>query len=203
VGLFFFATSLMKKSSNHNNRSVVQKEDHMLKIIGIAIVVLVAALLVFAATKPDTFRVERTATIKATPEKIFPFLNDFHKGEAWSPYEKKDPAMKRTYSGVTSGKGSVYVFEGNKKVGTGRLEIIESVPPSKVVISLDMRKPFEGHNIIEYTLEPRGDNTNFTWAIHGPNSYLAKVMCIFVSMDKMIGKDFETGLANLKAVAEK
>ena len=175
----------------------------MKKIIVIAVVVLIAALLVYAATKPDTFRVERTATINATPEKIFPFLNDFHKGQEWSPYEKKDPAMKRTFSGATSGKGSVYEFEGNKEVGTGRLEIIESAPPSRVVISLDMRKPFEGHSIIEYTLEPRGDSANFTWAIHGPNSYLAKVMGIFVSMDKMIGKDFEAGIANLKAIAEK
>jgi len=175
----------------------------MLKIIGIALAVLVAALLVYAATKADTFRVERTVTIKAPPEKIFPLLSDFHKGEAWSPYEKKDPAMKRTYSGAASGKGSVYEFDGNKEVGTGRLEIIDSVPPSKVVIYLDMRKPFKGHNIIEYTLEPKGDSTNFTWAIHGHVPYLGKVMSIFVSMDKMIGKDFETGLANLKTIAER
>jgi uncharacterized protein YndB with AHSA1/START domain len=175
----------------------------MLKTIAIVIVILVAAILVYAATKPDTFRVERKATIKATPEKIFPFLNDFRKGEAWSPYEKKDPAMKRTHSGAASGKGSVYEFEGNKEVGKGRLEIIETVSPSKVVISLDMFKPFEGHNIVEYTLEPKGDSTNFTWAIHGPVPYLGKVMSIFVSMDKMIGKDFEAGIANLKAIAEK
>lgn len=175
----------------------------MFKIIGIAIVVLVTVLLVYAATKPGTFRVERTASIKATPEKIFPYLSDFHKGETWSPYEKKDPAMKRTYSGAASGNGSVYEFDGNKEVGTGRLEIIDSAPPSKVVISLDMRKPFEGHNTIEYTLEPKGDSTNFTWAIHGPVPYLGKVMCIFVSMDKMIGKDFEAGIANLKAIVEK
>ena len=139
----------------------------MLKIIGIALAVLVAAPLVYAATKPDTFRVECTVTIKAPPEKIFPLLSDFHKGEAWSPYEKKDPAMKRTYRGAASGKGSVYEFDGNKEVGTGRLEIIDSVPPSKVVISLDMRKPFEGHNIIEYTLEPKGDSTNFSGPFMG------------------------------------
>jgi uncharacterized protein YndB with AHSA1/START domain len=175
----------------------------MLKTIAIGIVVLVAAVLIVAATRPDTFRVERTAAIKATPEKIFPFLNDFHKGQEWSPYEKKDPAMKRTYSGAASGKGSLYGFEGNKEVGTGRLEIIESVPPSRVVISLDMQKPFEGHNIIEYTLEPKGDGTNFTWAIHGPLSYPGKVMCLFVNMDKMMGKDFEAGIANLKTIVEK
>jgi uncharacterized protein YndB with AHSA1/START domain len=175
----------------------------MIKTIAVIVVVLIAALLIYAATRPDTFRVERTATIKAPPEKIFPYLSDFRKGIDWSPYEKKYPAMKRTYSGATSGKGSVYEFAGNKEVGTGRLEIIESTPPSKVVLSLNMRKPFEGHNIIEYTLEPKGDSTNFTWAIHGPVPYLGKVMCIFVSMDKMIGKDFEAGFANLKAVVEK
>ena len=174
----------------------------MLKKIGIVIVILVAALLVYAATKPDTFRIERTATIKAPPEKIFPFLDDFHKGQEWSPYEKKDPAMKRTYSGAASGKGSVYEFDGNKEVGMGRLAIIDSVPPSKVVITLDMRKPFEGHNIIEYSLEPKDGSTNFTWAMHGQVPYPAKVMSIFVSMDKMIGKDFEAGLTNLKTLVE-
>lgn len=175
----------------------------MIKIIAIAVVVLVAALLVYAATKPDTFRVERTATIKATPEKIFPFLNDFRKGIAWSPYEKRDPEMKRTYSGAASGKGSVYEFEGNKKVGTGRLEILESTPPSKVVISLDMLKPFAGHSIIEYTLEPKEEGANFTWAMHGPVPYPGKVISIFVNRDEMIGRDFEAGVANLKAVVEK
>ncbi len=175
----------------------------MLKIIAIAIVVLVAALLVYAATKPDTFRIERKATIRAAPEKIFPYLSDCRKGEAWSPYEKKDPAMKRIYSGAPSGKGSVYKFEGNKDVGKGRLEIIGTVPPSKVVISLDMLTPFEGHNIVEYTLEPKGDATIVTWAMHGRNAYFAKLMSIFFSMDSMVGKDFEAGLANLKAIAEK
>ena len=175
----------------------------MLKTIIIAIVILIAALLVYAATKPDTFRVERTASIKAPPEKIFPYLNDLRKGEAWSPYEKKDPAMKRTFSGAASGKGSVYEFDGNKEIGKGRLEIIETVPPSKVVITLDMFKPFEGHNIVEYTLEPKGDATIVTWAMHGDMSYISKVMSIFINIDSMIGKDFETGLANLKTVVEK
>jgi uncharacterized protein YndB with AHSA1/START domain len=167
------------------------------------IVILVAALLVYAATRPNTFSVERAGTIKATPETIFPYLSDFRKGEAWSPYEKKDPAMKRTHSGAASGKGSVYEFAGNKEVGTGRLEIIDAVPPTRVVISLEMIKPFEGHNIIEYTLEPQGDSTKFTWAIHGPLPYLGKLMGIFFNMDKMMGKDFEAGISNLKAVVEK
>jgi carbon monoxide dehydrogenase subunit G len=113
-----------------------------------------------------------------------------------------DPEMKRTYSGVASGKGAVYAWQGNSKVGEGRMEISDTSPPSKVTIKLDFVKPFEAHNIAEFTLEPKGDSTSVTWTMHGPSPYMAKVMGVFVSMDKMIGKDFETGLANLKTVAE-
>ena len=175
----------------------------MLKTIAIAVVVLVAAVLVFAATRPDTFRAERTATIKAPPEKIFPLITDFHRWDSWSPWEKMDPAMKRTYSGAASGKGAVYAWEGNSKVGQGRMEITESSPPSKITIKLDFVKPMEGHDTAEFTLEPKGDSTNVTWRMYGPSPYIAKVMGVFVSMDQMIGKDFETGLANMKSVAEK
>ena len=175
----------------------------MIKIITIAIVVLIAAFLGFAATKPDTFRVQRAANIKAPPEKIFSLINDLHSWGSWSPYEKKDPTMKRTHSGAANGKGAVYAWEGNKEIGKGSMEITESSPSSRVTIKLDFVKPFEAHNIVEFTLEPKGDSTNVTWAMHGPNPYLAKVMSIFFSMDRMVGKDFETGLANLKAVAEK
>jgi carbon monoxide dehydrogenase subunit G len=178
-------------------------EGSMLKTIAIVVVVLLAAVLVFAATKPDTFRVQRAASIKAPPEKIFPLINDFRSWGAWSPWEKMDPAMKRAYSGAANGKGAVYAWEGNSKVGTGRMEMTESSPPSKVTVKLDFIKPFEAHNIAEFTMEPKGDSTNVTWAMHGPNPYLAKVMQVFMSMDSMVGKDFETGLANLKAVAEK
>jgi len=175
----------------------------MLRIIAIAVVVLVTAVLVFAATRPDTFRVQRTASIKAPPDKIFPLINDFHKWSGWSPWEKLDPALKRTYSGPESGIGTAYAWEGNNKVGKGRMEIREVSPPSKVEIKLDFERPMEGHNITDFTLEGKGDSTIVTWDMQGPSSYLAKVMRIFFSMDKMIGKDFETGLANLKAVAEK
>lgn len=175
----------------------------MFKKIAIVVVVLIAAVLAFAATKPDTFRVERSTSIKAPPEKIFALINDFHNWGAWSPWEKMDPAMKRTHSGAASGKGEVYEWEGNSKVGAGRMEITESSPPSKVIIKLDFIKPFEGHNIAEFVLEPKGDTTNVTWAMHGPAPYISKLMTVFVSMDSMVGKDFETGLANMKAVAEK
>jgi uncharacterized protein YndB with AHSA1/START domain len=175
----------------------------MFKKITIVVAVLIAALLVFAATKPDTFRVQRAASIKAPPEKVFALLNDFQRWEAWSPWEKKDPAMRRTFSVVTSGKGAQYAWEGNKDVGQGRMEIAESVPPSKVAIKLDFVKPFEAHNAVEFTLEPKGDATNVTWAMQGDTPYLAKIVHVFLDMDKLVGKDFDAGLANLKTLAEK
>lgn len=175
----------------------------MFKKIAIAVLVLVAAVLAFAATKPDTFSVQRSASIKAPPEKVFALLNDFQRWGAWSPWEKKDPAMKRTFSVVSSGKGAEYAWQGNKDVGQGRMEISESVAPSRVAIKLDFLKPFETHNMVEFTLEPKGDSTNVTWAMQGPAPYISKLMQVFVSMDGMIGKDFEAGLGNLKAIAEK
>jgi len=174
----------------------------MLKIIGIVIVVLIAGVLILAATKPGTFRVQRAASIKAPPEKVFALINDFNRWGAWSPWEKKDPAMKRTFGTTTSGKGATYAWEGNKDVGQGRMEIAESVPPSKVALNLDFVKPFEAHNLVEFTLEPKGDATNVTWAMRGDTPYFAKIIHVFINMDKMVGKDFEAGLANLKAIAE-
>ena len=174
----------------------------MFKMIAIVVVVLIAAILVYAATKPDEFRVQRATSVKAPAEKIFALIDDFHRWDSWSPWEKMDPAMKRTYSGAANGKGAVYAWQGNSKVGEGRMEIADTSPPSKVTIKLDFIKPIEGHNTAEFTLEPRGDSTNVTWSMYGPSPYIAKIMGIFVSMDKMIGKEFETGLANLKTVAE-
>src|SRR5262249_36623789 len=175
----------------------------MLKTIAIVVAGLVAALLIFAATKPDTFRVERTTTVNAPPQKIFPLINDFHNWSSWSPYEKLDPAMKRTYSGAPNGKGAVYEWDGNRNVGKGRMEIIDTAPPSEIKIKLDFIQPFEGHNVAEFTLTPNADSTNVTWTMHGPNSFLGKLMSVFFSVEGMVGNDFETGLANLKAVAEK
>jgi len=175
----------------------------MFKTIAIGVVVVIAAILAYAATKPDTFRVQRSASIKAPPEKIFAVLNDFRRWDAWSPWEKKDPAMKRTFGATTTGKGAVYSWEGNKEVGQGRMEIAESSPPSKLAIKLDFTEPFKAHNLIEFSLEAKGESTNVTWAMHGPSPYMAKLMQVFVSMDGMVGKDFEEGLANLKTVVEK
>ena len=145
----------------------------MLKKIALVFVVLIAAVLIFAATKPDIFRVQRVAAIKAPPDKIFPLINDFKQWGAWSPWEKKDPAMKRTFGAVTSGKGAAYAWEGNKDVGSGSMEITESVAPSKVGLKLDFLKPFEAHNTVEFTLAPAGDVTNVTWAMQGPTPYFA------------------------------
>jgi uncharacterized protein YndB with AHSA1/START domain len=175
----------------------------MLKIIAIVVVVLLAAVLGFAMTKPDSFNVQRTTKINAPPEKIFPLINDLHSWGSWSPWEKVDPTMKRTHSGAASGLGAVYEWEGNAKVGKGRMEIVDAAPPSKVAIKLDFLKPIEGHNIAEFTLEPQGDSTNVTWAMRGPAPFISKVIQVFISMDSMLGKEFETGLANLKNIAEK
>ena len=175
----------------------------MLKTIALVIVVAMAGILIFAATKPDTFRVERSIAIKAPPEKIFPLINDFKQWDAWSPWETKDPAMKRSYGLTTSGKGAHYAWEGNNDVGQGSMDITESVPPSKVALKLDFVKPFEGHNVVVFTLAPKGEMTEVTWSMSGPAPFMSKVMQVFVNMDRMIGKDFEAGLANLKTVAEK
>ena len=174
----------------------------MLKIISLAVVAVVGGFLVYAATRPDSFRVERTVTINAPPERIFPLVNDFQRWGAWSPFEKKDPGMKRTMSGVSSGEGAVYEWDGNKEIGQGRMEIVESVPPSRITLTLDFTRPFKAHNIVDFTLEPWGNSTQVTWAIHGPSPFISKVMGIVLNMDKMIGKDFEAGLAALKTVSE-
>jgi uncharacterized protein YndB with AHSA1/START domain len=174
-----------------------------LKKVFIIAVVIVAAVLGLALTQPDSFTVTRTATIKAPPEKIIAYLNDFHQWSAWSPWEKLDPNMKRTFEGPVSGQGAVYGWSGNDEVGQGRMEIIENAPPSKVGIKLDFIKPFKSTNQTTFTLQPQGDGTVVTWTMSGPSEFITKLMGVFVSMDKMIGKDFEKGLSQLKAVAEK
>jgi uncharacterized protein YndB with AHSA1/START domain len=171
-------------------------------IVGLAAVAVVA-ILIIASAKPDTFRIERRININAPPEKIFPLLNDFHAWTQWSPWEMKDPALKRSYSGAASGKGSVYEWEGNKNVGKGRMEISDSVAPSKLLIDLHFLSPFEARNTAEFTLVPSGNATTVNWAMYGPSLFMSKVMSTVMNMDKMVGKDFEQGLANMKAAAER
>ena len=174
-----------------------------LVIIAIVFAIVIAAVLILAATKPDRFRIERAATLKAPADKIFPLIADFHQWLNWSPWEGRDPQLKRTYSGAERDKGAVYAWDGNKNVGAGRMEILEASAPSKVVIKLDFLKPFEAHNTAEFTMLPQGNATNVHWVMHGPAQFVSKVMQVFFSLDKMIGKDFEAGLASMKNLAEK
>jgi hypothetical protein len=173
----------------------------MLKIVIYVLLALIAIVLGLAATKPDSFQVQRSASMQAPPEKVVGLIDDFHNWGSWSPWEKLDPAMKKTFSGADSGKGSRYAWEGNSKVGAGRMEILDATP-SKVTVKLDFLKPFETHNLAEFTLAPQGQATQVTWVMRGPSPFVSKIMQVFVSMDGLIGKDFETGLANLKNVAE-
>jgi hypothetical protein len=174
----------------------------ILKIILIAVAVAVAGVLAFAATRPDTFRVQRSAIIKAPPEKIAAVLTDFQRWPAWSPWERMDPTMKRIYSGAPRGKGATYAWEGNSQVGQGSMEITD-VSPSRVGMNLDFVKPFEAHNKVEFTLQSKGEATEVTWSMVGPVPYFARIMHLFFNMDAMVGSQFQAGLANLKAVTEK
>jgi uncharacterized protein YndB with AHSA1/START domain len=170
-------------------------------VVGI-IVVLVSMVLALAANQPDTFRVERKMEIKAAPDKVFAVVDDFHQWAAWSPWEHLDPNMKKAFSGPASGKGAGYTWEGNKDVGKGAMEITDASAPAKIDIKLDFLAPFEAHNTTEFTFASSGDGTMVTWAMTGPNPFPMKIMHVFISMDAMVGKDFERGLGNLKSVAE-
>jgi Polyketide cyclase / dehydrase and lipid transport len=175
----------------------------MLKLILIALIVLTTIVFVMAALRPNRFRISRSVVIKAPPEKIFPHINNFHAWEAWSPWEKIDPNCQRNYSGNDSGVGTIYGWSGNKDIGEGRMEITESIPSSKIVLKLDFIKPFEGHNMVEFLLEPHNDSTTVTQAMFGESKFFHKLMGLCFNMDKMVGGKYEEGLASLKAIAEK
>jgi hypothetical protein len=166
----------------------------------IAIAVLIAAVLVFASTRPNKFEIVRSATINAPGERIIPLLNDPREHLKWSPFEK-DPNAKRVYSGALQGKGSVYEWDGNREVGAGRVSILD-VTPSRVLMDLQMTRPFKCHNQVEYTLTPAGGGTTVSWAMRGPQPLIAKVMSLFINCDKMVGSQFDQGLAKLKTLAE-
>ena len=174
----------------------------MLKKLAMLVGLAVVVILGLAFTKPDSFRVERRLVIQAPPEKVFAQLQDFHRWAAWSPWEKLDPAMNRSFSGAEAGVGAVYAWKGNDDVGAGRMEVIEATAPSKVAIKLDFIAPFEGHNRTDFNLTPVAGGVDVSWVMTGPSVFVTKLMQVFTSMDKMIGKDFEAGLANLKRVAE-
>jgi uncharacterized protein YndB with AHSA1/START domain len=174
----------------------------MAGIFALTVAVSVAALLAYAATKPDTFRVERATHVDAPPDAVFALVEDFRSWAAWSPFEKLDPAMKKAYEGAPRGEGAVYDWEGNAKAGAGRMSIVEASAPVKVVVRLEFRKPFESQSTAEFTMDADGGGTKVTWAMHGPSPFVSKVMGVFVDMDRVIGKDFEAGLASLKSIAE-
>jgi hypothetical protein len=175
----------------------------MLKKIVLGLGALIALVLILAATKPKTFKVERKAVMKAPAAKVFAQFNDFHNWAAWSPWEKLDPAMQRTYSGAKSGKGAIYEWKGNNKVGSGRMEITESPAPERIGLDLLFLMPFESRNTTVFSFVKQGEGTEVTWTMEGPNNFFSKLMQVFMSMDKMIGKDFEAGLSNIKAIVEK
>ncbi|MGE4220175.1 MAG: SRPBCC family protein [Alphaproteobacteria bacterium] len=175
--------------------------EALIAVAGLGALAL-AALLAYAATRPDSFRIERRAFIAAPPEAIFPHINGFRTWAAWSPWEGKDPAMRREYGTRTAGVDASYAWAGNRLVGEGRMEIVESVPPTRIVIRLTFLKPFKARNTAEFTLTPQPGGTEVTWAMHGPSPYLSKLMGVVCNMDRMVGKEFETGLGNLKRVVE-
>jgi uncharacterized protein YndB with AHSA1/START domain len=163
-------------------------------------VLLIAGLLGYAARRPGAFRFERSTTVAAPPEAIHPLITDFRRWAQWSPYEKLDPGMTKTYEGAASGRGAVYTWEG-KKAGAGRMEITDAAP-TRIAIQLDFTRPFKANNVAEFTLQPRGAGTEVTWAMHGSSPFISRLMGIFIDLDRMIGKDFEAGLAEIKRIAE-
>ncbi len=174
----------------------------MLWLILKTILTAIVLVLVYAWFKPKTFRVERSTMINAPSEQVYKHVADFHKWLAWSPWEGLDPELKRNFSGPVEGVGAAYSWEGNKKVGAGRMELTKADPKTGLSLTLDFFRPFKASNITDIAFTPEGSGTRVNWAMHGPHPFVMRLMSTFVSMDKMVGKDFEKGLAQLKAVSE-
>lgn len=174
----------------------------MLKKVALVVLAVIAVLLIVIATRPDTYRVQRSTVVAAPPAVAFGLVNDFHQWAPWSPWGKLDPNMKQSYDGPAVGVGASYFWSGNDKVGEGRMTITESVPPERIVIKLEFIKPWEGNNVTTFTFAPQGESTQVTWVMDGTNTFMSKAFSLFMNMDSMIGKDFELGLAQLKSTAE-
>ena len=174
----------------------------MLMKILIALAVIVIVFVVVVALRPSEYRVARTLMISAPAAAVFAQVNDFHKWDAWNPWAKIDPAMKQTYAGAPAGAGAVYTWTGNKEVGEGRMTLAESRPHELIRIDLEFLKPFAATSIAEFTFEPEGNQTVVTWSMAGKVNFVARVIHLFVDMDKMIGANFEQGLADMKSVVE-
>jgi hypothetical protein len=170
--------------------------------VAIALVVLVVALVAYAATKPDAFRVQRSTGINAPAERIFPLIANLKSMNTWNPFVEPDPAIKIAYSGPESGKGAAHSWSGNSKVGEGRIEVTDAAPCSRVAMQLDMLKPMKASNAVEFTLAANDKTTTVTWAMSGRQPFMAKLMTLFIDCDKMVGSQFEKGLGKLKALAE-
>ena len=174
----------------------------MLKKILIAVGIIVVVFVIIVAMQPADYRVVRSASMSAPAPAVFAQVNDFHNWEAWSPWAKRDPAMKQTYEGSVAGTGAIYTWTGNKEVGEGRMTLTESRPSELIRINLEFIKPFASSCTTEFTFKPEGDQTGVTWSMAGKNNFIAKAFCMFMNMDKMIGGDFEQGLAKMKSVVE-
>jgi uncharacterized protein YndB with AHSA1/START domain len=174
----------------------------MLKKILIGIAVIVGAFVVIVALQPSDFRIVRSSTIAGPPATVFAQVNDFHKWEAWSPWAKLDPAAKSSFDGPAAGNGATFRWAGNEEVGEGSMTITESRPSDLIRIKLEFLKPFAATNTAEFTFKPEGEQTVVTWSMFGTNNFIAKAFCLFINMDKMVGGQFEKGLASMKSVAE-
>jgi hypothetical protein len=174
----------------------------MWKKVAVVGLVLALAFVVVVATRPSSFRIERSLAMNAPTDVTFGLVNDFHEWAAWSPWEKLDPALKKTYSGAEAGEGAVYSWVGNDDVGEGRMTIVSSQVPSRVDVKLEFLAPWEATNQTLFTFSPDGEGTKVTWAMEGENDFAGKAMSLFMDMDSMVGKDFERGLASMKQLAE-
>ncbi len=166
------------------------------------LVLLIVAFAIYIALQPSDFRIERSATIAAPPAEVFAQVNDFHNWEPWSPWAKMDPACKIAFSGTPAGEGAIFHWDGNSDVGVGTMTITQSTPAEKILIRLDFEKPFAGTNVAQFTFRPQGDQTLVTWAMYGQNNFIGRTMCFFMNMDKMVGGEFEKGLASMKSIVE-
>jgi uncharacterized protein YndB with AHSA1/START domain len=174
----------------------------MLKKLGLGFAAVLGALALFVASRPAAFHIERSTAIDAPPEVVFPLVNDLRAWPQWSPYEHRDPSMRRHYEGPEAGEGAIYGWDGNDDVGAGRMTITESVPNQRLAIRLEFLRPIVATNAVEFVFEPSGGTTRVTWAMDGRNGFVGKLIALLMDMDAMIGTDFDTGLASLKAAAE-
>jgi uncharacterized protein YndB with AHSA1/START domain len=174
----------------------------MLKKTALAFVVLIVLFLGYVSTRESSFRYERSGVINAPADKIFPYISQFRLGEKWSPYEKVDPNLKKTFKGTDGQVGSIMEFDGNMEAGSGQLELLNLVPNESVDIKLTMTKPMFAENLIQYRLTPEAGGTRFTWTMSGDGGFMTKLMTVFIDCEKMIGGQFTQGIENLKTVVE-